>query len=100
MLRLLCPTRKPLTNLTIVPNDKTPLIFDNHYYKDVLMGKGLFTIDSRMSMDRRTTPIITQFAANKYLFFQVFSSAFVKLSSSNVLTNEKGEVRRKCNQVN
>ncbi|KAE8736224.1 putative pectate lyase 2-like [Hibiscus syriacus] len=35
MLRLLCPTRKPLMNLTIVPNDKTPLAFDNHYYKDV-----------------------------------------------------------------
>ncbi|XP_039052782.1 peroxidase 29-like [Hibiscus syriacus] len=100
MLRLLCPTQKPLTNLTIVPNDKTSLAFDNYYYKDVLMGKGLFTIDSRMSIDRRTAPIVTEFAANKYRFFQVFSSAFVKLSSSNVLTNDKGEVRRKCNQVN
>ncbi|KAK8646301.1 hypothetical protein V6N13_120093 [Hibiscus sabdariffa] len=66
----------------------------------VLMGKGLFTIDSRMSIDQRTAPIVAEFAANKYRFFQIFSSAFVKLSLSNVLTNDEGEVGRKCNQVN
>ena len=100
LLRLLCPTKIPLTNLTIVPNDKTPFIFENQYYRDVLMGKGLFTIDSRISRDPRTAPAVRQFATNLNRFFQAFSSAFVKLSSSNVLTKEKGEVRRKCSQVN
>ncbi|XWS15546.1 hypothetical protein CRYUN_Cryun34aG0009400 [Craigia yunnanensis] len=100
LLRLFCPTKIPLTNLTIVPNDKTPFIFDNQYYRDVLTGKGLFTIDSRISRDPRTAPTVRQLAANLNRFFQAFSSAFVKLSSSNVLTKEKGEVRRKCNQVN
>ncbi|KAG8494385.1 hypothetical protein CXB51_012108 [Gossypium anomalum] len=92
ILRLLCPTKTPLTNLTVVPNDKTLI--------DVLLGNGLFTIDSRISTDQRTAPIVRQFAADSRRFFQVFSSAFVKLSSSNVLTNEEGQVRRKCNQVN
>ncbi|KAK8353849.1 hypothetical protein E1A91_A05G185100v1 [Gossypium mustelinum] len=100
ILRLLCPTKTPLTNLTVVPNDKTPLCFDNQYYRDVLLGNGLFTIDSRISTDQRTAPIVRQFAADSRRFFRVFTSAFVKLSSSNVLTNEEGQVRRKCNQVN
>ncbi|KAK9022990.1 hypothetical protein V6N11_003226 [Hibiscus sabdariffa] len=84
MLRLLCPTEKPLTNLTIVPNDKTPLAFDNHYYKDVLMGKGLFTIDSRISIDQRTAPIVAEFAANKYRFFQIVRTARATRSGADL----------------
>ncbi|XVF27929.1 hypothetical protein REPUB_Repub14bG0151900 [Reevesia pubescens] len=70
LLRLLCPTRIPLTNLTIIPNDNTPLSFDNRYFSYVLMGKGLFTIDSRLSTDPRTAPIVRRFAANANRFFQ------------------------------
>jgi peroxidase len=97
-LRLKCPTRVPLTNLTFVPNDITPTIFDNQYYRDILMGKGLFGIDSSISRDPRTAPIVRQFAIDQNYFFKVFSSAFVKLSSTNV--NGKGEVRRQCNHIN
>ncbi|KAL0012291.1 hypothetical protein SO802_007399 [Lithocarpus litseifolius] len=99
-LRLKCPTRVPITNFTFVPNDITPTIFDNQYYRDVLMGKGLFTIDSSISTDPRTAPIVRHFAIDQNYFFQVFSSAFVKLSSTNVLTKGKGEVRRQCNRIN
>ncbi|OMO76910.1 Plant peroxidase [Corchorus capsularis] len=100
LLRFHCPTNFPLTNLTVVPNDKTPLTFDNQYFRDVLIGKGLFAIDSSISRDPRTSPIVRKFAADVNYFFHVFSSAFVKLSSANVLTKGKGEVRRRCNQVN
>ncbi|KAA8515536.1 hypothetical protein F0562_018853 [Nyssa sinensis] len=99
-LRLSCPTQIPVENLTMVPNDITPLTFDNQYYRDVLMGRGLFGIDSSISRDPRTAPIVSQFALDQNYFFQVFSAAFVKLSSTNVLTKGKGEVRRQCNQVN
>ncbi|KAH7545702.1 hypothetical protein FEM48_Zijuj01G0121800 [Ziziphus jujuba var. spinosa] len=100
MLRLKCPTRVPLTNLTIVSNDLTPFVFDNQYYTNVLMGKGLFGIDSSISTDPRTLPIVRRFAADQNYFFNVFSSAFVKLSSTNVLTQRQGEVRRQCNRIN
>ncbi|KAK2644539.1 hypothetical protein Ddye_019734 [Dipteronia dyeriana] len=46
LLKLECPTKTPLTNLTVVPNDMTPFIFYNHYYRDVVTGKGVFGIDS------------------------------------------------------
>lgn len=99
-LRLACPTEIPVTNLTFVPNDMTPTIFDNHYYRDIIMGRGLFGIDSDISRDPRTAPFVMKFAMDQSYFFEAFSSAFVKLSSTNVLTNMQGDVRRKCNQVN
>ncbi|KAH7569445.1 hypothetical protein JRO89_XS06G0163500 [Xanthoceras sorbifolium] len=37
LLRLECPpTITPLTNITVVPNDGKPLVFDNHYYTEML----------------------------------------------------------------
>ncbi|KAK9267462.1 hypothetical protein L1049_009888 [Liquidambar formosana] len=74
----------------MVSNDLTHLIFDNQYYMDVVMGKGLFSIDSSISRDPRTAPIVRRFAVDQNYFFLVFSSAFVKLSSTNVLTEGKG----------
>ena len=100
ILRLKCPTRVPLTNLTVVSNDLTPLVFDNQYYTNILIGKGLFGIDSSVSSDPRTMPIVRRFAADQNYFFNVFSSAFIKLSSTNVLAQKKGEVRRQCNRIN
>jgi peroxidase len=99
-LRLACPTEIPMTNLTFVPNDMTPTLFDNHYYRDIMMGRGLFGIDSYISTDPRTAPVVMRFAVDQNYFFDSFKSAFVKLSSSNVLTNMQGEVRRKCYQRN
>ncbi|XP_061363875.1 peroxidase 29 [Gastrolobium bilobum] len=99
-LRMACPTEIPLTNLTFVPNDMTPVIFDNHYYRDIIMGRGLFGIDASISRHPRTAPFVMRFAMDQNYFFEAFSSAFVKLSSTNVLTNGHGEVRRQCNRVN
>ncbi|GAV73301.1 peroxidase domain-containing protein [Cephalotus follicularis] len=100
LLRNICPTTIPVSNLTFVPNDITPTIFDNQYFKNVLMGEGLFSLDSSISQDPRTAPIVERFAGDQNYFFNIFSSAFVKLSSTNVLTDLQGEVRRICNQVN
>lgn len=100
-LQLSCPSKIPnITNLTIIPNDITPTIFDNQYYKAIIMGKGLFSIDSSISRDPRTMMIVNQFAVDEDYFFKAFSSAFVKLASTNVLTGNMGEVRLQCDHVN
>ncbi|KAK7262132.1 hypothetical protein RJT34_29693 [Clitoria ternatea] len=96
-LRLACPTEIPFTNLTFVPNDFTPVTFDNQYYRDIIMGRGLFGIDSNISADPRTAPSVMRFAMDRNYFFEAFTSAFVKLSSANVLTDMQGEVRKQCN---
>ncbi|KAK3432110.1 hypothetical protein EUGRSUZ_E03999, partial [Eucalyptus grandis] len=97
-LRLQCPTLNPLMNLTATSNDITPTIFDNQYYRDILLGKGLFFIDSSISRDPRTSDIVKQFAIDQDYFFRAFSSAFVKLSSANTLSKTKGEVRKQCSR--
>ncbi|KAI4365045.1 hypothetical protein MLD38_021065 [Melastoma candidum] len=99
-LRLKCPTRIPLDNITFVSNDLTPGIFDNQYFVRLLAGKGLFHIDANIAADSRTLPIIRNFAADQNYFFRVFSTAFVKLSLTNVLSPPRGEVRRQCSHVN
>ncbi|KAI3419279.1 Peroxidase, partial [Psidium guajava] len=95
-LRLQCPTPAPLTNLTTISNDITPTIFDNQYYTELLLGKGLFPIDSSISRDPRTSDLVKQFAIDRDYFFRAFSSAFVKLSSTNILSKATGEVRKQC----
>ncbi|MCL7046551.1 hypothetical protein MKW94_000395 [Papaver nudicaule] len=100
ILRMQCPTKIPLTNLTFVANDITPLSFDNQYYQDIIYGRGLFGIDSSISKDPRTSPVVKSFADDQNLFFQVFASAFVKLSSTNVLTGNLGQIRSDCSRSN
>ncbi|GAB4830822.1 hypothetical protein Ancab_004850 [Ancistrocladus abbreviatus] len=99
-LKFKCPTRTPLTNLTFMPNDITPTIFDTQYYRDISSGKGLFGIDSSISKDPRTASVVARFTNDQTYFFQTFSSAFIKLSAVNVLNESTGQVRLKCNRVN
>ncbi|KAM0944371.1 putative peroxidase [Dioscorea sansibarensis] len=98
MLRLKCPFKVPSSNETFVANDLTSLIFDNQYYKDIVSGRGLFTVDSEIALDPRTAPFVKMFAEDQEYFFRSFSMAFVRLSSSVILST--GEIRRVCNRVN
>ncbi|KAH9618289.1 hypothetical protein KSS87_011098 [Heliosperma pusillum] len=99
-IRAACPNTVSVTNTTLIPNDVTPTIFDTAYYLGVLTGRGLFSIDSSISTDPRTVVIASQFAVDRNYFFRTFSSAFIKLSSANVLTGNMGQVRKQCNRVN
>ncbi|KAJ7519603.1 hypothetical protein O6H91_20G045700 [Diphasiastrum complanatum] len=101
-LRLTCPTPYPafINNNTFMQNDLTNVFFDNQYFRDLMVGRGLFSIDSEVANDPTTSQIVSAFAQNQNLFFSNFASAFVKLTASNVLTGDQGEVRRNCAFVN
>ncbi|KAM0962561.1 hypothetical protein ACFX13_022088 [Malus domestica] len=98
-LRLNCPQGSLTSNTSFVLNDPTTLTFDNHYYNNVIGGHGVLRIDAEMVMDPRTAMVVERFAANQDDFFQAFSSAFVKLSNSGVLTGNQGVVRKSCNAI-
>ncbi|EFJ33714.1 hypothetical protein SELMODRAFT_167284 [Selaginella moellendorffii] len=101
-LRAQCPPTPPqlLNNNTFFANDFTNVFFDNQYFRDILNGQGLFGIDSKIALDKRTSRIVSMFATNQAYFFAVFSSAFNKMLASNVLTGSSGEIRRDCKVVN
>ncbi|XP_068331853.1 peroxidase 29-like [Pyrus communis] len=98
-LRLNCPQGSLASNASFVLNDPTTLTFDNHYYKNAIRGLGVLRVDAEMIMDPRTAMAVERFAANQDDFFQAFSSAFVKLSNSGVLTGNQGVVRKNCNAL-
>ncbi|KAL0457505.1 UNVERIFIED_CONTAM: Peroxidase 29 [Sesamum latifolium] len=85
--------------LGFVQNDLTPLLFDNHYFVNSMSGGGVLRIDAEMPLNSRTRPFVHKYADDAGAFFRAFSSAFVKLSSSNVLTGNEGVIRRNCKAV-
>lgn len=82
-LRFNCPRGPLISNLTFVQNDPTTFAFDNQC-----------CINAEMAMDPRTAGIVQHFASGQEGFFRGFSSAFLKLSSSVVLTGSQGIIRK------
>ncbi|VFQ61023.1 unnamed protein product [Cuscuta campestris] len=98
LLTLNCPLGSLTSNVSFVPNDWTSMTFDNRYYFNG-GATGVINIDAEMPLDPRTAGHVRRFAADQDAFFRAFSSAFVKLSSWEVLTGEKGVIRRNCNAL-
>ncbi|KAK4280164.1 hypothetical protein QN277_011824 [Acacia crassicarpa] len=97
-LQAICPTdSSPNTaNLDV----RTPNIFDNQYYVDLMNRQGLFVSDQDLFTDARTKNIVVSFAKNQKLFFDKFSQAMIKMSQLSVLTGKQGEIRAKCSATN
>lgn len=99
-LKIICPPMSLASNISFVQNDPTSLAFDNQYFASAIHGRGLLRVDAEMPLHSRTGPFMRKFANDQGAFFGAFSSAFVKLASSNVLTGTRGMVRRSCNALN
>ncbi|XP_058091018.1 peroxidase 12-like [Magnolia sinica] len=84
------------TNLDL----RSPNVFDNKYYVDLMNRQGLLTSDQTLYTDRRTRPIVTSFAVNQTLFFEKVSLAMVKMGQMSVLTGTQGEIRTNCSALN
>ncbi|MCO5578579.1 hypothetical protein L7F22_032423 [Adiantum nelumboides] len=103
VLRLACPARETTSagGGVQLPNDLTALKFDTQYFDNALEGRGLFRVDAEVARNPLTAPIVQSFNANPAAFFHAFSSAFVKLSLSNVLTApSQGNIRQNCRIAN
>ena len=75
--------------------------FDSHYFNIVAQKKGLFTSDSTLLDDPDTKKYIdTQVATAGSSFNKDFSESMFKLGFVEILTVNKGEIRRKCAFVN
>ncbi|KAF4362608.1 hypothetical protein F8388_011435 [Cannabis sativa] len=102
ILRSICPASGKdhrLAPLDLV----TPAQFDNHYFHNLLQGKGLLGSDTVLISQDHEGIILKQvlaYASDEKLFFDSFVESMVKMSNINVLTGNQGEIRRNCRFVN
>lgn len=97
-LKQICPTVN--STGTTVLDIRSPDVFDNKYYVDLMNRQGLFTSDQDLYTDKTTRPIVTSFAVNQTLFFERFAFSMAKMSQMNVLTGTQGEIRANCSRRN
>ncbi|XP_002527092.2 peroxidase 12 [Ricinus communis] len=97
-LKQTCPQAE--THNTTVLDIRSPNIFVNKYYVDLINRQGLFTSDQDLYTDARTRAIVTSFAANETLFFQKFVLSMIRMGQMDVLTGNQGEIRANCSARN
>ncbi|BAT96462.1 Peroxidase 53 [Vigna angularis] len=80
----------------------TPDTFDNDYFTNLLIHKGLLQTDQELfSTDGASTiSIVNNFANNQTAFFEAFAQSMINMGNINPLTGTQGEIRSDCKKVN
>ncbi|XP_061371521.1 peroxidase 31 [Gastrolobium bilobum] len=99
-LRKACADYQKNPTLSVFNDIMTPNKFDNVYFQNLPKGLGVLKSDHGLFSDPTTKPFVENFAADQNRFFMVFSQAMRKLSLLGVQTGRKGEIRRRCDQIN
>ncbi|XP_010535898.1 PREDICTED: peroxidase 37-like [Tarenaya hassleriana] len=101
-LRQLCPQNGNLSAL--VDFDlKTPTVFDNKYYQNLKVEKGLIQSDQELysSPDATdTVPLVDLYRKDQKAFFNAFIEAMTRMGNITPLTGNQGEIRVSCRVVN
>ncbi|RZB65014.1 Peroxidase 23, partial [Glycine soja] len=91
-------------NTTSVLDQGSVDLFVNHYFKNLLDGKGLLSSDqilfSSENATATTRPLVQFYSVNERVFFVEFAYAMIKMGNINPLTGYEGEIRRNCRVVN
>ncbi|KAI7990860.1 Peroxidase 44 [Camellia lanceoleosa] len=98
----LCGTQsRPLSqDPTAFLDQNTSFIFDNEYYHQIKLKRGVMQIDQELALDKASAPIVTGFASNAIRFQQGFVKAIVKMGGIEVLVGNAGEIRKNCRVFN
>lgn len=88
------------SNPTAFLDQNTSFVFDNQFYNQVLLNRGILQIDQQLSLDKSSAPMVSNFANNGIAFQQSFANAMVKLGSIQVLVGNDGEIRKNCRVFN
>ncbi|XP_058773179.1 peroxidase 31-like [Vicia villosa] len=99
-LRSACRDYQKNPTLSIFNDVMTPNKFDNVYFQNLPKGLGVLKSDHGLFSDPLTKPFVETFAADEDRFFKVFASSMQKLSLLGVKTGRRGEIRRRCDQIN
>lgn len=99
-LRKACGDYRNNPSLSVFNDIMTPNKFDNVYFQNLPKGLGVLKSDHGLFSDPITRPFVETFAADQDRFFRVFAKSMEKLSLLGVKTGRRGEIRRRCDQIN
>lgn len=75
--------------------------FDNYYFKNLLVYKGLLKSDEVLfTKSKESMELVKEYAENNELFFEQFAKSMVKMGNISPLTGLGGEIRKNCRRVN
>ncbi|KAK9136297.1 hypothetical protein Syun_015627 [Stephania yunnanensis] len=99
-LRTNCPKSGGDNNL--FPLDYvTPRRFDNYYFKNILVSKGILNSDQVLfTKSKASADLVKKYAESNQVFFQQFTKSMINMANISPLTGSKGEVRKNCRRVN
>ena len=79
---------------------KTPIHFDNKYFKNLIKKKGLLHSDQVLFNGGSTDSLVQTYSENDKAFESDFVAAMIKMGNIKPLTGSKGEIRKKCGRPN
>ncbi|TKY54463.1 Peroxidase N [Spatholobus suberectus] len=102
-LQSLCPQNGD-GNVTTVLDRNSSDLFDNHYFKNLLSGKGLLGSDqilfSSDEANSTTKPLVQSYSNDSGLFFGDFANSVIRMGNINPKTGSDGEIRKNCRVIN
>ncbi|XP_059305271.1 cationic peroxidase 1-like [Lycium ferocissimum] len=94
-----CPQSGGNNNLS--PLDTTsPTSFDNAYFKNLQIQKGLLHSDQQLFSGGSTNSIVNTYSSNSATFLTDFANAMVKMGNLSPLTGTNGQIRKNCRKTN
>ncbi|KAK6247855.1 hypothetical protein QUC31_019420 [Theobroma cacao] len=80
----------------------TPDGFDNNYFTNLQVHKGLLQSDQELfsTEGADTIEIVNRFSANQTAFFESFVESMIRMGNISLLTGTDGEIRSNCRVVN
>lgn len=71
--------------------------FDNHFYQNLVRGRGILFSDQQLMADERTAGFVMDYAFDDGSAFRTdFARVMVKISILDVLTGSQGQIRTNC----
>jgi peroxidase len=82
-------------------DNSTPLPFDNGYFQDILVGKGLLNSDQALFYQNSFgQSLVETYAANQLAFFRDFTISMTKMGNISPKDASNGEIRIQCGYPN
>ncbi|GAB4846911.1 Peroxidase 73 [Ancistrocladus abbreviatus] len=98
-LKAQCPKKvDPRIAIPMDPISHTK--FDNSYFKALVNGEGLFTSDQVLFTDKRSRPLVVDWANNAKHFNDALITAMTKMGRIGVKTSKNGNIRFRCDAFN